>query len=122
MVVIYMILSKRLFIGVIFFYLVKGNKLLYTFIKVESDFMKDNKVNVDLIVPSIGERFNLFIPVNKTVGEVIVILNKSINEMTGYFPQNRNLSILDVNENKIYDYNQEFINTGVKNGSVLALI
>ena len=84
--------------------------------------MKDNKVNVDLIVPSIGERFNLFIPVNKTVGEIIVILNNAINEITGYFPQNRNLSILDVTENKIYDYNQELINTGVKNGSILALI
>lgn len=84
--------------------------------------MKDNKVNVDLIVPSIGERFNLFIPINKSVGEIIVILNNTINEMTGYFPKNRNLSILDVTENKIYDYNQELINTGIKNGSVLALI
>lgn len=103
-------------------YLVKEIKLLYTFIKVESDFMKDNKVNVDLIVPSIGERFNLFIPVNKTVGEIIVILNNTINEMTGYFPYDKSLSILDVNENKIYNYNQELINTGVKNGSILALI
>lgn len=84
--------------------------------------MKDNKVNVDLIVPSIGEKFNLFIPVNKTVGEIIVILNNIINEITGYFPPNKTLSILDVIENKIYDYNVELINTGVKNGSVLALI
>ena len=84
--------------------------------------MKDNKINVDLIVPSIGEKFNLFIPVNKTVGEIIVILNNTINEITGYFPQNRFLSVLDVLENRIYDYNQILINTGIKNGSVLALI
>ncbi len=84
--------------------------------------MKDNKVNVDLLVPSIGEKFNLFIPVNKSVGEIIVILNNTINEITGYFPQNKYLSILDVLENKIYDYNQMLINTGIKNGSVLALI
>jgi len=84
--------------------------------------MKDNKVNVDLIVPSIGEKYNLFIPVNKTVGEVIVILNNIINELTGCFPENENLSLLDVQTTKIYDYNQELINAGIKNGSVLALI
>lgn len=27
----------------------------------------DNKINVNLIVPSIGERYNIFIPVNKTI-------------------------------------------------------
>lgn len=84
--------------------------------------MKDNKINVDLIVPSIGERYNLFIPVNKTVGEVITILNDTINELTGCFPKNNKLSLLDVKEIKLYDYNIELINTGIKNGSVLALI
>lgn len=84
--------------------------------------MKDNKVNVDLIVPSIGEKYNLFIPVNKTVGEIIVILNNTINELTGCFPISNKLALLDVMEIKLYDYNTELINTGIKNGSVLALI
>ena len=82
--------------------------------------MKDNKVNVDLIVPSIGERYNIFIPVNKTIGEVIVILNNTINSMTGYFPIVNNLSILDVMENKIYDINTEVKSAGIKNGTILA--
>lgn len=84
--------------------------------------MKDNKVNVDLIVPSIGERYNLFIPVNKTIGEVITILNKSINEIESSFPILNNLCIYDVMENKIYDYNVEVIKSGIKNGAILALI
>ena len=84
--------------------------------------MKDNKVNVDLIVPSIGERFNIFIPINKTVGEVIVILNKTINEISGDFPIVNNLSILDVIDNKIYNIDEEIKNTGIKNGTILALI
>ena len=84
--------------------------------------MKDNKINVDLIVPSIGERYNVFIPVNKTIGEVIVILNNTINEMTGNFPIVKNLSILDVMDNKIYDINTIIKNAGIKNGTVLALI
>ena len=84
--------------------------------------MKNNKVNVDLIIPSIGERYNLFIPVNKTVGEIIYILNKTIDELTGCFPKNDKLSILNVMESTIYDPNIELINTGIKNGTILALI
>ena len=84
--------------------------------------MKDNKINVDLIVPSIGEKYNIFIPVNKTIGEVIVILNNTINNMTGYFPMVNNLSILNVMENIIYDINSTIKEVGVKNGALLALI
>ena len=82
----------------------------------------DNKVNVDLIVPSIGERYNIFIPVNKTIGEVIVILNNTINNMTDYFPVVNNLSILDVVSNKIYESNVDVKSAGIKNGAILALI
>ena len=84
--------------------------------------MKENKINVDLIVPSIGERYNIFIPVNKTIGEVIAILNDTINNMTGYFPIVNNLSILDVVDNKIYDINTDVKSSGIKNGAILALI
>ena len=84
--------------------------------------MKDNKVNVDLIVPSIGERYNIFLPVNKTIGEAIVILNNMIKELNGSFPILNNLSLFDVVDNKIYDVNTEIIKTGIKNGTILALI
>ena len=46
--------------------------------------MKENKINIELIVPSIGEKYSVFIPVNKTIGEVIVILNKLLNEINKY--------------------------------------
>ena len=84
--------------------------------------MKNNKVNIDLIVPSVGQKYNLFIPINKTIGEVIVILNKTINEMTGCFPINDSLSLLNVMDCIIYDYKAEIKDTDIKNGSVLALI
>lgn len=84
--------------------------------------MKDNKVNVDLIVPSIGEKYNLFIPVNKTIGEVILILNKSINEMTGCFPMVNNLSLMDVMDNRIFEIDRDIKSLGIKNGTTLALI
>ncbi len=84
--------------------------------------MKDNKVNVDLIVPAIGEKYNIFIPVSKTVGEVIQILNNIINEMCGCFPIDKSLSLFDVIDNKFYEIDVEIISSGIKNGTILALI
>ena len=41
-----------------------------------------NKVLIELIVPEIDEKFDLFIPVNKRIGNLIVLLNKSVSELT----------------------------------------
>ncbi len=84
--------------------------------------MKENKVNIDLIVPAVGQRYNLFIPVNKTIGEIIIILNNTINEMTGCFLLNNKLCILNVFDGTIYDSKLSILTSGIKNGSVLALI
>lgn len=84
--------------------------------------VKNNKVNVELIVPAIGKKYNIFLPANKTIGEIIIILNRVINELTGCFPENNKLCIFDVMGSKIYDPKVELINTDIKNGSILALI
>lgn len=84
--------------------------------------MKENKVNIFLIVPYIGTKYNLFVPVNKTIGEIVLILNNSINELTGSFPLDNKLSLFDVMENIFYDNDLQFVETKIKNGSVLALI
>ena len=41
-----------------------------------------NKVLVELIVPQIDEKYNVYIPINKKIGNVIVLLNKAISELT----------------------------------------
>ena len=84
--------------------------------------MKENKINIELIVPSIGEKYSVFIPVNKTVGEVITILNKLINEMTGYFPINNKNCLINTTNGVIYQYNIEIKKAGIQNGSTIALI
>lgn len=84
--------------------------------------MKENKVNVELIVPSIGKKFNIFIPTNKTIGEIIVVLNKTINDLTNCFPEDNRLALLNVLDVTIYDSNTVLIDTGIKNGAILALI
>ena len=45
----------------------------------------NNKVCVELIVPAIEERYNVFVPINKKTLEVIYLLSKAINEMSNGF-------------------------------------
>ena len=82
-----------------------------------------NKINVDVYVPTINKTFNLFIPVNKTVGEVIVLLNKAINDLSdGNFPISNNLSLINLFTNTLYSYETSVKNNKILNGSKLILM
>ncbi|MDE5889074.1 MAG: hypothetical protein K2H20_03545 [Bacilli bacterium] len=85
--------------------------------------MNNNKVCVDLIVPSIEERYNVFIPVNKKTIEIIFLLNKAISDMTnGSFPMSENLSLINADNGAIYDVGNTFLENKILNGTKLILI
>jgi len=85
--------------------------------------MNNNKVCVDLIVPSIETRYNVFIPVNKKTIEIIFLLNKAINEMSnGSFKMNDKLSLIDAKTGIIYDTERTFLDNGIMNGTRLILL
>ena len=41
-----------------------------------------NKVLIELIVPQIDQKYNIYIPINKKVGNIIVLLNKTVSDLT----------------------------------------
>lgn len=60
-----------------------------------------NKINIDVFIPTLNETFNLFIPVNKSVGEVIKLINSAINDLTNKeYPLMNNLSFTNVQKSK----------------------
>ncbi len=82
-----------------------------------------NKINVDILVPNINQTYNLFIPVNKTVGEVVKLINKAINDLTeGEFPIKNDLTLLDINTCTIYNFDYSVKDNKIKNGTRLVLI
>jgi len=96
--------------------------MFYTLVRIESDFMK-NKINVDVIVPAINETYNLFIPINKKVGEIIKLLNQSINELTnGEFPISNKLSLVNLINGDIYDVGKLVKDNMILDGSKLVLL
>lgn len=83
----------------------------------------DNKVCVDIIVPVIEERYNVFIPVNKKTIEIIYLLNKAINEFTdGSFPISNKLSLINANTGLVYNVNNSFKENEIYNGTKLILM
>ncbi|MBQ6285217.1 MAG: hypothetical protein IJK67_02770 [Bacilli bacterium] len=57
-----------------------------------------NKILVDIYVPSFDEEYNIFIPLNKNIADVILLIGKSISEMK---------LIEEVNFNNYSLYNRE---------------
>lgn len=85
--------------------------------------MNNNKVCVDLIVPGIEERYNVFIPVNKKTIEIIFLLNKAINDMTsGAYAMNEHLSLINADDGTVYDVDNTFLENNILNGAKLILL
>ncbi len=83
----------------------------------------NNKVCIDLIVPAIEERYNVFIPVNKKTIEIIFLLNKAINEMSdGSFPMSDELSLINAMDGKYVDVDKTILENKILNSTKLILI
>ena len=49
----------------------------------------NNKVLIELVVPVLEVRYDVYIPVNKKIGNVIILLSKVVSDLSmGYFKEN----------------------------------
>lgn len=82
-----------------------------------------NKILIELIIPDIDEKFNLFIPINKRVGNIIVLLNKSLFEITnGMYLGTQNSCLYNRETGERYQMNDLVRNTNIRHGTSLILI
>lgn len=82
-----------------------------------------NKLLIELIVPEIDQKFNLFIPINKKIGNVIVLLNKSVSELTnGLYIGSSTTSLYNRQTGNKYNIDDLVRNTDIRNGVSLVLI
>lgn len=85
--------------------------------------MNNNKILVNLVIPSINETYNVFLPINKTVAETIILLNKAVNELTnGHFPIKKDLSLINCETKEALNYDYSLKVCNIAYGSTLALI
>ncbi len=82
-----------------------------------------NKVIVMIYVLKINEEFEIFLPVNKRIGDILSMLVKSLNEVTnGCFPLEYNHLLYDTDKNIFYDPSISLKEAGINNGKKLILI
>ena len=82
----------------------------------------NNKYNVQLIVPMLYKRYDILIPVNKTVGETIYLLKEALKVLTkNSFDIETNLNLYDTSDGSMYDFELFISSTNIKNGSILVL-
>ncbi len=83
----------------------------------------DNKVLVSLFVPEIGNNYDIYLPVNKKIGNIIILLNKAINELSnGNYKLDSNNLLYNVETKQIYNPDMLLANTNIRNGTKLLLI
>ena len=82
----------------------------------------DYKFLIKLIVPEIEKTYELYIPINRSVKDVCMMINRMINEDTaGVFPIKDNLVLCNKYISGFYSYESFIRDTDIRNGSQLVL-
>ena len=81
--------------------------------------MFDNKLFVNLYVLVLDKHFELFLPVDEKVGNIVKLLDKSLLEV---YSNNKNLCLLNLYSGNLYKNNDIIRNTDIQNGTRLILI
>lgn len=81
-----------------------------------------NKVLVELVVPEIEETYNVYIPINRKVGNIINLLSKAISELSnGIYLVDKKTSLFNVETGELYQVDTIVLETSIRNGSKLIL-
>lgn len=83
----------------------------------------NNKVLIKLTIPDLDSSYDVFIPINRKIGNVIELLNKSLNELTkGIYEGTRQQNLYNKYTGTRYNNNLLVIETDIRNGTHIILI
>jgi len=81
-----------------------------------------NKVLIQLIVPDIEKKYDLFIPINKKIGNIVYLLTKAINELEADTNVKNTCCIYNRETGVKYNPEQLVYDSDIRNGTVLILM
>ena len=83
----------------------------------------NNKVLVTINVPSLEKSFDIFIPVNRRVHNVIALVKKSLYDVSGHsFNMETIYTLYNATTGAPYDMNQLIRDTDIRNNTRLILL
>lgn len=81
-----------------------------------------NKVLIELIVPEMEESYNVYIPINRKIGNVIILLSKAVSELTnGMYVVSDKTELYNADTTEKYQIDDIVLNTTIRNGTRLIL-
>ena len=84
--------------------------------------MNDN-VLVKLIVPEIDASYDIYLPITKKIGNIIILLNRAINELSmGSYPVSNTNKLYNATNNEKYSPDVLLYNSDIRNGTYLILV
>lgn len=85
--------------------------------------MIENKVIVRVNVPSLEEKYDVYIPVNRKISNIIKMLKASLFELSqGVFNNTDDYLIYNASSGTMYDLNALVRDTDIRNGSEIILL
>ena len=82
----------------------------------------ENKVLIELIVPELEAKYDLFIPITKRVGNIIALLTKAISELGIIYSLAPNTALYNRYTGEKYEPNDLIYQTNIANGTILVLM
>ena len=84
--------------------------------------MLNNKALVEITVPVSGEKFDVFIPLDSRLSEVLSLVSSALSDLSGEYKATPDAVLCDADTGIIYNINMKVAELGIKNGSRLMLI
>ncbi len=83
----------------------------------------NNKVFIKLLIPEIDKSYDVSLPVNKRIGNIINLLNATVSEMSnGELTLSKNSVLYNARTGEKYLPNTLLLNTNIRNGTILVLL
>lgn len=82
-----------------------------------------NKYLVDVYLPASGDHFDVFLPINKLIGEVISLLADIVVPLSGNsFERTADTVLINASNGEVYNFNITVFDAGIRNSTRLILI
>lgn len=79
-----------------------------------------NKVLVNVYVVKLGQNYDIYIPLDLPVGEIVNLISKAISGLSDYqLESNSGHAVMDGNTGKFYNLKEIISNTNIRNGKKL---
>ena len=83
----------------------------------------NNKILVEIYIAKLDKYYDVFIPCNKKIKNVLALIVNALSQMTGYeFPVDYHVALVNKINGQIFNPENTFKELGILNGSKLLLI